>query len=225
MLPAPVATLVDRVVRQHAGQPVVFDADGTLWRGDVGEDFLRWALHERLFGGSYETYERLLAGSAARAYAYCVEVMAAQPEALVSERCADFFTRRFTGRIFSFVRPLLSRLAAAGCPVWVCSASPRWTVLPGALALGIPAEQVIGVTCAVHDGHLTGAVDQPVPVGPGKVTWLERRGVKPALAVGNGDFDLDMLAFAAHALVISPPDSHNGLVGEAHRRGWPILKA
>lgn len=225
MRSAPVAALVDRVVNQHAGQPVVFDADGTLWRGDVGEDFLRWALHEQLFSGSYDTYERLLSESAARAYAYCVEVMAEHPEQLVAERCADFFTRRFTGRIFSFVRPLLARLAAANCPVWICSASPRWNVLPGALALGIPADQVIGVTCPAPDGRLSGKVDQPVPVGPGKVTWLERHGVKPALAVGNGDFDLDMLAFAKHALVVSPPDSHNGLVAEAQRRGWPILNA
>lgn len=66
---------------------------------------------------------------------------------------------------------------------------------------------------------------QPVPVGPGKVTWLERAGVKPALAVGNGDFDVDMLAFSARALVISPPDAENALVRHARAHGWPILTA
>lgn len=225
MLPPPVAGLIDTVIAQHAGQSVIFDADGTLWRGDVGEDFLRYAIHCGLFEASYEKYEQLLTQSSERAYAYCVEVMRDQPEEALAQRCAAFFGERYSGRVFGFVRPLLARLAAANCPVWICSASPRWIVVPGAVALGIPASQVIGVTCEVRAGMLTGQVEQPVPVGPGKVTWLERAKLTPALAVGNGDFDLDMLAFAKHALVISPPDSHNHLVLEARARGWPILSA
>jgi phosphoserine phosphatase len=225
MLPLPVSSLIERVTKEHAGQSVVFDADGTLWRGDVGEDFLRFAIHRRLFDASYERYEELLAESPARAYAYCVEVMRGQPEASLREHCAAFFTERFHGRIFSFVRPLLKRLEQAGCPVWICSASPKWIVLPGALALGIPEARVIGVTCEVRDGVLTGAVELPVPVGPGKVHWLKRFEVSPALGVGNGDFDVDMLEFATHGLVISPPDSRNQLVMGAEARGWPILSA
>ncbi len=220
-----VARLIDTVTREHAGQAVVFDADGTLWRGDVGEDFLRYAIHQNLFEASYERYEALLAVSHARAYAYCVEVMRGLPQAELEQHCSSFFTARFEGRIFSFVRPLLARLSEAGCPVWICSASPRWIVVPGALALGIPQKQVIGVTCEVREGKLTGEVEQPVPVGPGKVSWLERSKLTPALAVGNGDFDLDMLEFARHALVISPPDSKNQLVLGALARGWPILSA
>ena len=219
------ARLIDRVIREHAGQSVVFDADGTLWRGDVGEDFLRYAIHTGLFEASYETYERRLLESPERAYAYCVEVMRDRSEAELAQACVAFFAERFSGRIFGFVRPLLAQLAQAGCPVWICSASPRWIVVPGALALGIPESQVIGVSCPVVGGRLTGDVEQPVPVGPGKVAWLERRHLTPALAVGNGDFDLDMLAFARHALVISPPDSNNHLVAEARSRGWPILSA
>jgi phosphatidylglycerophosphatase C len=225
MLPLPVSSLIERIVLEHAGQPVVFDADGTLWRGDVGEDFLRYAIHRGLFEASYERYEALLSESPARAYAYCVEVMADHPEAELEQACAAFFAERFSGRIFGFVRPLLARLKQAGCPLWICSASPRWIVVPGAIALGIPASQVIGVTCAVKDGRLTGAVEQPVPVGPGKVAWLKRFELTPALGVGNGDFDVDMLEFSKHGLVISPPDSRNGLVLGAHARGWPILNA
>ncbi len=204
---------------------MVFDADGTLWRGDVGEDFLRYAIHRGLFEASYERYEELLTQSPARAYAYCVEVMRDQPEAAIEQACAAFLTERLSGRIFSFVRPLLARLTKAGCPLWICSASPKWIVVPGALALGIPAARVIGVTCEVKDGRLTGTVEQPVPVGPGKVVWLKRFELIPALGVGNGDFDVDMLEFSKHALVISPPDSRNQLVLGAQARGWPILNA
>jgi phosphoserine phosphatase len=222
-----VARLLDEVAATGRGRNVVFDADGTLWRGDVGEDFLRFATHRRLLPGPHEyaQYEAHLERSPAYAYGWCVEILNGMEEAKLQEHCDRFFAERFSGRVFPFVRPLLEKLRAAGCTPWICSASPRWAVLPGARALGIEAEHVIGVTCPATGGLLTGAVDQPVPVGPGKVTWLERRGVKPALAVGNGDFDVDMLAAAERALVIAPPDSDNGLVRQAKQRGWPILRA
>ena len=225
MLPPPVAALIETIARSHAGQSVVFDADGTLWRGDAGEDFLRYAIHRGIFEARYDRYEQLLGQSHARAYAYCVEVMAELTEAELVQACTTFFAERIEGRIFPFVRPLLARLKEAGCPVWICSASPRWVVAPGAVALGIPAQQVIGVSCPIRDGKLTGEVEQPVPVGPGKVTWLERAKLEPALGVGNGDFDVDMLAFSKHALVISPRDSRNQLVLDGLSRGWPILTA
>lgn len=216
---------LNRLLEDVSGAPVVFDADGTLWRGDVGEDFLRFALHRQLFAGSYAHYETLLAESAPRAYAFAVEVMRGLPEVELQQHCDAFFHERFRGRVFSFVRPLLAKLRAQNCPVWICSASPRWAVLPGAAHLGIAPENVIGVTCALEGGRLTGVVEQPVPVGPGKVTWLKRHQLAPALGVGNGDFDLDMLAFSKRALVISPPDSENQLVREGRARGWPILSA
>lgn len=205
------------------GAPVVFDADGTLWRGDVGEDFLRWAIHQRFIDAKYETYEALLSQSHARAYGWAVEVMAGLREDEVLEHTRRFFKERFSGRIFPFVRPLLAKLSAH--PVWICSASPWWVVVPGAEALGVPLSQVIGVRCDVVDGRLTGTVHQPVPCGEGKVTWLQRASLTPGLAVGNGDLDLDMLTFAKRPLVVTPADSSNGLVAHARRNDWPILIA
>lgn len=221
------SALLDEVCRSAQGRDVVFDADGTLWRGDVGEDFLRFAAHQKLFPGEvdYATYEAHLERSPAYAYGWCVEILKGMRETALQAHCDRFFAERFGGRVFPFVRPLLARLKGAGATVWVCSASPRWAVLPGAIALGIDPQHVIGVTCAVEAGALSGVVDQPVPVGPGKVTWLARRGVKPLLGVGNGDFDVDMLAASERALVIAPPDSDNGLVRQARERGWPILRA
>jgi phosphoserine phosphatase len=207
----------------RAGERVVFDADGTLWRGDVGEDFLRWALHRKLFSGSYATYEHLMATEPAKGLAWAVEVMAGLHEDELQAHARAFFTERFVGRVFPYVRPLLKKLAAQ--EVWICSASPRWVVLPGAEHLGIDPARVIGVTCEVRDGRLTGAVNHPVPAGPGKVIWLQKHGVAPALSVGNGDTDVDMLAFSRKQLVIGPPDSANGLVRHARANSWPVLLA
>jgi len=231
MLPGPVQEIVEAVVREGpAPRAVVFDADGTLWRGDVGEDLLRLLGQRRLLGarsdGAYARYESILERDHAAAYAFAVEVMAGLAEAELQRVCDDFFVQRYAGRIFRFVRPLLARLVGAGCTPWICSASPRWAVLPGARALGIAPEHVLGVTCEVDGGRLTGRVVAPVTCGPGKVEWLRRHGVRAALAFGNGELDLDMLADAQRAVVVAPhggPD--NRLVDEAKRRGWPILRA
>ena len=54
---------------------VAFDADGTLWRGDVGEDLLRFLAAQgklpryRNRRGVYEEYERRVAKDPADAYA------------------------------------------------------------------------------------------------------------------------------------------------------------
>ncbi len=227
--PAARALLDELTLAPGAGRPVVFDADGTLWRGDVGEDLLRYlgtsALLPTAGAGAYARYEEHLAHSPAAAYAYAVEVMAGLEEARLEAICADFFTRRFLGRVFPFVKPLKERLLAAGYALWLCSASPRWIVQAGARALGFDPACVIAVDCAVDGGVLSRPVTQPVPCGPGKVAWLERRGLSPELAVGNGDLDLDMLAFARRALVVAPPDADNGLVREARGRGWPVIRA
>jgi len=207
----------------QAGERVVFDADGTLWRGDVGEDFLRWALHRKLFAARYATYEAIHSEDPVRAYAWAVEVMAGAREDELLSHSRAFFAERFAGRIFPWVRPFLAKLHAQ--EVWICSASPRWVVLPGAEALGIDAEHVIGVSCEVSAGRLSGKVELPVPAGSGKVAWLKKRGVKPALAAGNGDLDRDMLEFARKQLVIAPPDSANALVRYARAHRWPVLLA
>ena len=211
---------------------VAFDADGTLWRGDVGEDFLRFLSAQGLLPGRaaatglYEEYERRVHADAARGYAFAVEVMADLPEQTLNAWCRDFFARRFAGRMFAFTRPLLAALGAAGHQVWVVSASPLWIVTVGAAELDIPAERVIAVRAPVERGVLSAAVEQPVPYGPGKVAQLKSRGLKPALAVGNGEGDLPMLEYADAALVVAPyGDPGNGLVRAAEARGWAVQRA
>jgi phosphatidylglycerophosphatase C len=153
-----------------------------------------------------------------------VEVMAGLKADALQALCDGFFHQRFVGRIFPWARLLLAQLAQAGYQPWIVSASPLWPVLSGARVLQVPANQVIGVDCELDEGELTTRVIEPVPCGPGKVTHLQQRGVRPVLAVGNGELDLDMLAFAERALVVAPLEEHNLLVAEAARRGWPIQR-
>ena len=65
---------------------------------------------------------------------------------------------------------------------------------------------------------------QPVPCGEGKVHGLKQKGVRPALAFGNGDLDLPMLAWAERAVVLAPPAGDNALTRAAAERGWPVQR-
>lgn len=212
------------------GRAVAFDADGTLWRGDVGEDLLRFLAAEghlprhRSRSGIYAEYERRVAQDPADAYAYAVEVMEDLPESELEALCARFFQARYEGRVFPWVRGFFDAVRERGYAVWIVSASPRWPVVAGAAALGVPASQVIGVDCECEGGRLSRRVKRPVPCGEGKVHWLREHGVRPALAVGNGDLDLPMLAFAERAIAVAPWGEDNALVQAARDRRWPILR-
>lgn len=225
--PPPIEALLSR---NGAGQSVVFDADGTLWRGDVGEDFLRYLPSHRALPaapreGAYARYDRLHLEDPPAAYAYAVTVMAGLLDADLTALATTFFAERFAGRIFPYVRPLMARLRDQQFDIWVCSASPRWVVEPGAAALGIAADHVIAVSCELDAGVLSNRVIAPVAAGPGKVEWLKRKNLTPALAIGNGDLDLDMLAFATLGWAIAPPDARpSALVREAVSRKWPISR-
>lgn len=213
-----------------AGRAVAFDADGTLWRGDVGEELLRALIAEdrlpRYRGRRdlYEAYEAKVAEDPASGYAFAAEVLEGWEEGALQAYCRDFFLRVFTEQLFPFTRPLVRALSAAGYEVWVVSASAVWPVLPGAAALDVPPERVIAVQAAVEGGRITGRSLRPVPCGEGKVELLRARGIRPALAVGNGDLDEPMLAYAERALVIAPFGHDNGLVRAAARRGWPVQR-
>ena len=209
---------------------MAFDADGTLWRGDVGEELLRALAHQRLLPqkpgpGLYEEYERRVERDPIAAYTWAVEIMEGLAEQTLAAECRRLFAERFSGKLFRWVKPLLSLLQAKGHKVWVVSASPVWAVRPGAAALSIPEAQVIGVKCDVEAGVLTGRVHTPIPCGEGKVSALKERGSRPALGVGNGDLDLPMLLYSTRALVVAPHQSpDNGLVATARQRNWPVIR-
>jgi phosphoserine phosphatase len=228
-LPVPVQQALAPFLADDSPRAAVFDADGTLWRGDVGEDFLRFLASTGVLpgggAGAFARYEALHHERPVDAYAWAVEVMAGLPEDHLRSLCHDFFARRFLGRVYPWVRALFEVLHQRGVSVWICSASPRWIVEAGGQALGVPLERVIGVDAELEGGRLTAQVKRPVTAGPGKVTWLERHGLAWGFAAGNGELDVDMLERAPHRLVVATFDGpENALVRRARQDGWPILK-
>ncbi len=227
--PHALATVAPLLAEPGAGRAVCFDADGTLWRGDVGEELLRFlAAEDRLPSHRgerdvYARYERIHDVDPPEAYAFAVAVMAGLTDAGLRAQCDAFFARRFAGRLFPFTRPLLAAFSAQGYVPWLVSASPRWIVEAGAAALGVT--HVIAVDAELEGGTLTDRVKRPVPAGQGKVELLRAAGVQPAFAAGNGALDQPMLELAPVRLVVAPHDDPgNALVRVAEARGWAVQR-
>lgn len=180
----------------------LFDMDGTLLAGDIGESTCRLLQEagrlspslDAAFGG--RSWERYLQLAPVEQAILCGEALVgltvAEIEALVDEAFA-------TGRVEP--RPAVCELAAWVAlrhRVWVLSGSAEVVVRAAAARLGI--RHVIGLRVGFDGPILTGAVERPVPTDEGKirVAWW-RTGRRPVFAIGDSPWDLPLLRTAAVA--------------------------
>ena len=224
LLSAGVRALLAELHARGGQVPVAFDADGTLWRGDVGEDLLRWLDAERFGDGSaFAEYERRCATDPRAGYAFAVEVLAGIEEAAVTQLCEERFGQAIEERLHGFVRPLFDALERAGAEVWIVSGSPVWAVLPGAARVGVSPERVIAARCEVANGRLTGKAAE-VPCAEEKAALLQARGVRPFFAAGNSPLDVPMLEHAERAIWVAPVGDEGPHVKAALARGWALQR-
>lgn len=207
--------LLERIRRELTRPMVIFDADGTIWSGDVGFDLFTAALARRMFreearealateakslgipssGDANILAERLLDAFAegayedARAFAMMTWAFAGFTTEEMDDFARDVIRREeVESRIFAPVRETLAWARTEGVEVVICSASPISIVVAGVQLLGIKPEQIIAAVPEVHAGKLLPRLASPgLPYGEGKVRAIERfRPGRPILA-GFGD--------------------------------------
>jgi phosphoserine phosphatase len=206
----------------------VFDCDGTLWSGDVGERFFDWELRNGVFPD--ETVDKMR-----RRYAeykagkvseddMCGEMVTlhrGMREKDVLRISADFFEGHFVQQIFSEMRELIGLLQDSGCDVWAVSSTNEWTIREAMKHYGIPADRILAALSEVEDGVITDRLVR-VPSGAGKPKGIRKEiGRDPDVAFGNSRWDADMLRIAKYAIAVNPnPD----LEQTAHDLGWAIYR-
>jgi HAD superfamily phosphoserine phosphatase-like hydrolase len=221
---------VNEVLALRSGATAVFDADGTIWSGDVGEDFLRELIAQnRLIdpppGDLYERYERLVPQDGARAFSLCVEWMRGLLLEDVERWSSELFAQRFVARVFPAMRGVLSAFRDAGVEVFLVSASNVWSVRAGAPHVFADPSRVLAVACPLDDrGRLTGDVLPPVTCSQGKVQAIRRvlGERRPSIAFGNSLFDREMLEHAERAVLVAPRDHQNPATRLALGKGWAV---
>jgi HAD superfamily phosphoserine phosphatase-like hydrolase len=213
----------------------VTDADGTLWKGDIGEAFLRQLIadgalvSEQTRGRDvWAEYERRVEANKTAGYAWAVQVMEGIEEASLVARAAEF-ARDFVPRnLLPEMSALLDLAARRGCETWIVSASNSWIVKAAAPLVGIPVERVLGIQVATSGGRLTSELVPPVTHRAGKVEAVNRFiGRNPVLATGDssGDFELLDSAGGLSILVLRHGTRDEALLKRARQGGWSLHEA
>jgi phosphoserine phosphatase len=219
-------SLADQI---RSGEGVVAcDADGTLWTGDVGEDFFFHVLeHEALL-------EPAIAGARAMARAHGIEAKdgrdtfdalyrAYRAHALPEELACELMAWCVAGRDRKSVREIARRVHRPGemqgrlipetqrvlevaSEVWIVSASPAPVVEAALESIGRDPSRSVALEVAWENDVMKPEPIRPIPYAEGKVTNLRARiGARPILAaLGDSAFDLPMLAAARFGIAVRP---------------------
>lgn len=202
-----------------------FDADGTLWSGDVSEDFTRWMIAEGHFDATlWPAYERVAARDSAAACFSILRFYEGLPLSRVRQLVAEFWRSAAGVRAWRLdVLAALRHLTADGAKVFVVSATPTPVFGDLAATLGIAGVVALELETDTSDcatGRHTG-----VPtIGEGKVTRLQAATPLPCLvAAGNSALDVPLLAFSRGLAWAVGPDAP--LLAAAREHGWLITAA
>ena len=228
MIPAALAARVRALGRELPGGIAAFDADGTLWREDVGEAFLRHLVSlgwVRLPDGGdpYAAYERAVERDRATGYAYAAQLQAGLRVEQVRAEAARFAGSWVPPRLVADAQELHGLCQSAGLSPLLVSASPLPIVLAAGPLAGFPPDRCRGIEVKIRDGAFTTDVLQPITFAAGKVAAARRCG---PLALGCGDSlhgDLALLEAARVAVAVAPA-AGSPLATEAARRGWFALE-
>ncbi len=247
----PIASPSDIVQRLEAARRaraaervlVAFDADGTLWSGDVGEDSfaallasgeVRDAAHAALAeeaarfapdatGDARALLARLALAHEAgampedRAYALMAWAFAGWSVAEVRARAAALVERLdLRARRQAETAPVIDWARAQGVPLWVVSASPRAMVEAGLASLGMGDARVIAMTPRQAGDVLLPDVERPIPYADGKAAALAAQadGARVLGAFGDSTFDLAMMAVSDVPVAVRPKATLRARAGE-----------
>src|SRR5690606_26732338 len=118
-----------------------FDADGTLWDTDMGENFFQYQIDHNcieLPEDPWKHYDNLKEKSHPEAYLWLAQVLEGQPIEKVRKWAKESLKTYQNGvPIFSWKRDLISFLQSHKVDVYIVTASITWAVEPAAELLGI----------------------------------------------------------------------------------------
>ncbi len=228
-----VISRIDAAAQRATNGAIAFDGDGTLWSGDVGEDWFAAVLASgRVTEGARVALAReavehgLDATGGASHIAHAIhaaylggafpeervcEVMTWVTAGWTSEEQAAFAADvvrevGLAARLHEEAIAIVRWAGERGLPVHLVSASPRAVVLEAAKVVGIDPSRVVAAQEVVSGDRIEAAVLRPIPYGPGKVTRLrEQLGERPLhAAFGDNVFDAALLREATVRVAIRP---------------------
>lgn len=221
------AELIERLERAREAAPkgapcvIAFDADGTIWRGDVGVDLFEAFLaddairpaaaralealarevgipHDQpavaIARALYASWEKDLTPRCPedKTFAMMAWIYAGFTEAEMHEYARSVLDRAgIADRIRPEVRELVAWARRTGVEVLVASASPRAPVIEGVVHLDIPATSVFALTPRIEAGVLQPELTGVFVYADGKATAVNLGRPGAAVLAGFGDSAYD----------------------------------
>ncbi len=233
--------ILDMFIKKHSKQSqlrkvAVFDADGTLWRGDIGEAFFKYQVQNSLIPKAplikpWEIYCKAVAdGKTADAFGWLAQWNEGVQEKDLRQWIQKFMKSSYGNhKIFSPMRELIKKLLKHGFEVWIVSGSMQWVVEEMAACFGMMSKHIIGTAVEVQNGVLTKKLSHFVPYRQAKVKLIKNKIQSiPLLVAGNTYWDKDMmlltkeLAMAVHSEKKGGPNyySEQKLFQLAKKKNW-----
>ncbi len=189
-----------------ANKPLIaaFDADGTLWDTDLGENFFHYQIDNKqvpLPPNPFEHYVEMkkINNDPRQAYVWLAQINQGKSLEQVRSWAKEAFAEIKPNPIFSEQQRLVDILRTHGAKIYIVTASIKWAVEPGAIAMGLTADNVIGVETAVKDGIISDTPVLPITYRAGKVDALMAQSKQaPFFASGNTMGDFELLQSATH---------------------------
>lgn len=178
-----------------------FDADGTLWDTDIGENFFKYQAENKLVDlpeNPWDFYTRWHETQPIPAYLWLAQINKGKKISEVRAWAKAAVDQIGDIPFFPHMVELVKYLQEREVTVYVVTASVKWAVEPAAEILGIDKDHVIGIETQVVDEVITDRGILPITWREGKsIALLQKTGNRaPILAAGNTTGDQYLLECA-----------------------------
>jgi len=204
------------------GKLAILDADGTLYRDDVADDFCSWMIAEGHVktGDNWDEYLRIYREDHARGCRFMLSFYEGLPLAEFHRLIRHWWAsveRTWIVEVLESVYLLSER----GYEVWIVTGSPTDTMLP--LKEFLPIDETVGMDFEVDDqGIITGKLSGISCADEGKAEKIRSLWDGPILfAAGNGRLDAAMMELSEQVIWSVYPNAEFLAFSEA-KPGWHI---
>ncbi len=220
---------------EAGAEPIAaFDADGTLWATDMGENFFKYQYKNEFLtdlpNEPWNHYVKMHEEAPEESYLWLAQVNKGKDIELVRKWAREAVKTHPDLGVFAGQQEIIKYLHQLKVNVYVVTASIKWAVEPAAALFNIPQENVIGVQTKIIDGQVTTEQEGAITYKDGKVKALLEAtdGKAPFFAAGNSNGDLPLLESSTDIRVVlnsAQEDSHlyqteRDMITLAKERNW-----
>ena len=224
---------LDQALKEQSHPVAAFDADGTLWDIDLGENFFQYQIAQKLVNlppEPWQHYQDMKAADPRKAYLWLAQICKGHSLQEVQMWAKQAVESSSPVPVFIEQKKLIDLFLSRGVQVYIITASVKWAVEAGADLLGLTHDSVIGIETASEHGVITDRQKGLITYRQGKVDALleKTKGQLPFFASGNTMGDFQLLQSSTHlSLAVSAAHRDDRLFktemelnDEAQKNGW-----